>query len=55
MVRTKPVVCQCVCLGKQPFHEQFILLFHRERFRMVNFTFYELPLLDNVKKAIVPG
>ncbi len=50
MIGTQPAVCQWACLGKQPFHEQFILLFHRERFRIVNFTVHASHLLDTVKR-----
>ena len=37
MIQTQPAACQCAWLRKRTFHEQFILLFRRERFRVVNF------------------
>ena len=37
MIQTQPAACQCAWLRKKTFHEQFILLFRRERFRVVNF------------------
>ncbi len=37
MIQTQPAACQCAWLRQRTFHEQFILLFRRECFRVVNF------------------
>ena len=57
MIQTQPAACQCAWLRQKTFHEQFILLFRRERFRVVNFisrfarvTFHALHLFDTDKR-----
>ncbi len=36
MIQKQPAVCQCASRRGVRFHVQFILLFHRERFRVIN-------------------